>query len=45
MHGAANLLGHDVGAPRAPFAEVAGAERDRLAAILSAIDAGGEAAA
>ena len=39
MRGAANLLGYDVGAPRAPFVEIAGAERDRLAAILSAIDA------
>ncbi|MCW2909816.1 MAG: dihydrodipicolinate synthase family protein [Actinomycetia bacterium] len=38
MHGAANILGHDIGLPRAPFAALAGAERDRLMAILRAID-------
>jgi hypothetical protein len=40
----ANLLGHDAGVPRAPFAEVAAGERDRLAAILRDVDAGGQAA-
>ena len=39
MHAAAGLLGQDVGLPRAPFAALAGADRDRLAGILSAISA------
>lgn len=38
MHAVANLRGHDVGAPRAPFAELDGAQLDRVAAILRAID-------
>lgn len=37
MHSAANLLGHDVGSPRAPFADLGYAETARLAAILQAI--------
>jgi dihydrodipicolinate synthase/N-acetylneuraminate lyase len=37
MHTAADLLGHDVGLPRAPFGELARADHDRLAAVLSAI--------
>jgi hypothetical protein len=39
MHAAADILGQDVGLPRAPFAALAGADRDRLAGILSAISA------
>jgi 4-hydroxy-tetrahydrodipicolinate synthase len=37
MHSAANLLGHEVGSPRAPFADLGSAETERLAAILRAI--------
>jgi dihydrodipicolinate synthase/N-acetylneuraminate lyase len=37
MHGAANMLGYDIGLPRAPFAELDEADRDRLAAILDAL--------
>jgi hypothetical protein len=39
MHAAASILGQDVGLPRAPFAALAGADRDRLAGILAAISA------
>jgi dihydrodipicolinate synthase/N-acetylneuraminate lyase len=39
MHAAADILGQDVGLPRAPFTSLAGADRDRLAGILSAISA------
>jgi 4-hydroxy-tetrahydrodipicolinate synthase len=39
MHSAANLLGHDIGSPRAPFADLGCAETERLAAILRAIGA------
>jgi len=38
MHAAAGLLGQDVGLPRAPFSALTGADRDRLAAVLTAID-------
>jgi 4-hydroxy-tetrahydrodipicolinate synthase len=37
MHAAANLLGHDVGSPRAPFGDLGCAETARLAGILQAI--------
>jgi hypothetical protein len=35
----ASILGQDVGLPRAPFATLGGADRDRLAGILAAISA------
>ena len=37
MHSAANLLGHEVGSPRAPFADLGSAEAERVAAILQGI--------
>jgi dihydrodipicolinate synthase/N-acetylneuraminate lyase len=38
MHAAANLLGHDVGPPRAPFGEPTDTDLERLARVLSEIE-------